>query len=74
LLAWVVTALPEAYEVTRLMDARRPDQVAADAAEAQASVRYLRQRTFAGVLDDAIARAQAIWRLEAALQQGGGEG
>ena len=35
------------------MDARRPDQVAADAAEAQASVRYLRQRTFAGVLDDA---------------------
>ncbi len=56
------------------MDARRPDQVAADAAEAQASVRYLRQRTFAGVLDDAIARAQAIWRLEAALQQGGGEG
>ena len=40
------------------MDARRPDQVAADAAETEATVRYLRQRQFVGLLDEAIGELQ----------------
>jgi hypothetical protein len=36
-------------------------------------VRYLRQRKFVGLLDEAIAHAEAIWRLEAALQRKGGD-
>ena len=51
------------------MDARRPEQVAADAAETEATVRYLRQRLFAGMLGEAIAHAEALWRLESALRQ-----
>jgi hypothetical protein len=52
------------------MDTRRPEQVAADADETEAIVRYLRQRQLVGVLGEAIAHAEAIWRLETALQQG----
>jgi len=51
------------------MITNRPDLVAADAAETEAIVRYLRQRLFAGMLGEAIAHADALWRLEAALQQ-----
>ena len=51
------------------MTARRPDQVAADAAEDEAAVRYLRQRELAGLLGEAIAHAEALWRLESALQE-----
>jgi len=61
---------PEAYEETVRMDTRRPEQVAADADETEAIVRYLRQRQLVGVLGEAIAHAEAIWRLETALQQG----
>jgi lysozyme family protein len=71
LLRWPVATPPEAYEETTRMDARRPEQVAADAAETEATVRYLRQRQFVGLLDDAIAHAEAVWRLETALQQQG---
>jgi hypothetical protein len=73
LLTWPVATPPEAYEETTRMDARRPEQVAADAAEAAATVRYLRQRKSVGLLDEAIAHAEAIWRLEAALQRKGGD-
>ena len=51
------------------MIARRPEQVAADAAETEATERYLRQRQFAGLLGEAIAHAEALWRLEAELQR-----
>ena len=51
------------------MIARRPEQVAADAAETEAAVRYLRHRQLVGVLGEAIAHADALWRLETALQQ-----
>jgi hypothetical protein len=53
------------------MIARSPELVAADAAETDAAVRYLRQRQFAGLLGEAIAHADALWRLETALQQKG---
>jgi hypothetical protein len=66
---WPVATPLEAYEETTRMDARRPDQVAADAAETEATVRYLRQRLFAGMLGEAIAHAEALWRLESALRQ-----
>ncbi len=42
-------------------------EAAADAAEALAIRRYAEQRTLAGLLADAVAHAEAIWRLEAAL-------
>jgi hypothetical protein len=51
------------------MVAQRPEQIAADTAETEAAERYLRQRAFAGLLGEAIARAEAMWRLEAALQR-----
>lgn len=51
------------------MTARRPEQVAADRDETEAVQRYLRQRDFAGLLGEAIARAEALWRLESALRQ-----
>jgi hypothetical protein len=51
------------------MTARSPEQMAADAAETEATVRYLRQRRFAGLLGEAIAHADALWRLESALRQ-----
>ena len=50
------------------MDARRPDQVTADAAEANAVQRYIRQRQFASLLSDVVARAEARGRLETALR------
>ena len=53
------------------MDARRPEQIAADRAEDATAERYLRQRHLAGLLGEAIARADAIWRLESALRQAG---
>jgi hypothetical protein len=53
------------------MDARMAEQVAADAAETEATMRYVRQRQFAGLLGEAIAHAEALWRLETALQQKG---
>ena len=51
------------------MIAKRPEQVAADAAETEATERFLRQRRFAGLLGEAIAHAEALWRLESALQK-----
>ncbi|HYA00987.1 MAG TPA: hypothetical protein VEK76_11635 [Candidatus Binatia bacterium] len=51
------------------MTARRPEQVAADKAEDEAIERYLCHRKFAGLLDEAVARADAMWRLEEALRQ-----
>ncbi|MGD1053923.1 MAG: hypothetical protein ABR950_08870 [Candidatus Dormibacteria bacterium] len=53
------------------MDARRPEQVAADAAETEATVRYLRQRQLAAQYSEAIAHAEALWRLETVLEQKG---
>jgi uncharacterized protein YqeY len=50
------------------MDARRPDLVAADAAETDAIQRYLRQRRFTDLLGDVVARAEARCRLESALR------
>jgi hypothetical protein len=57
------------YEESQRMIARRPEQIAADDAETEAAKRYVRQRQFAGLLGEAIARAEAMWRLETALQQ-----
>jgi hypothetical protein len=51
------------------MNARRPELIAADAAETEAILHYLRQRQFAGMLGEAIAHAEALWRLESALRQ-----
>lgn len=51
------------------MTAKRPEQIAADTAEAEAAERYLRHRKFAGLLGEAIAHADALWRLESALRQ-----
>jgi hypothetical protein len=51
------------------MTARTPEQTAADAAETEATVRYLRQRQLAGLLGEAIAHADALWRLESALRE-----
>jgi len=51
------------------MTARRPEQVAADAAETEATERYIRHKQFAGLLGEAIAHAEALWRLETALRQ-----
>ena len=51
------------------MTARRPDQVAADAAEDEAIAGYLRQLQLAGLLGEAIAHAEARWRLESALRE-----
>jgi hypothetical protein len=50
------------------MTAKRPEQLVADAAEADAAKRYVRQRQFVGLLGEAIARADAMSRLEAALR------
>jgi hypothetical protein len=50
------------------MAAKRTEQVVADNAEAKAASRYIRQRQFAGLLGEAIARADAMSRLEAALR------
>ena len=50
------------------MDARRPDQIAADAAETGAIHAYARQRQFADLLGDVVARAEARCRLETALR------
>jgi hypothetical protein len=50
------------------MDARRPDQVAADAAETDVVQRYIRQHAFAALLGDVVARAEARCRLETALR------
>lgn len=55
------------------MVTRRPEQIAADAAEAEATARYLRRRRLAGILGEALARAEARWRLESALQAGASE-
>jgi hypothetical protein len=51
------------------MTARRPEQVAADAAEDEAAMRYLRQRQLAGLLGEAIVHAEALWRIESALRE-----
>jgi hypothetical protein len=51
------------------MTVRSPEQLEADAAETEATLRYLRQRRFAGLLGEAIAHADALWRLESALRQ-----
>ncbi len=51
------------------MTVQRPEQLAADAAETEATVRYLRQRQLAGLLGEAIAHAEALWRLETALRE-----
>jgi len=48
--------------------AKRPELAAADAAETEATERYLRQRRFAGLLGEAVAHAEALWRLESALR------
>jgi len=53
------------------MIARRPELIAADAAETSAIQRYIRQRQVAGMFEEAIARAEALWRLETALQRPG---
>jgi hypothetical protein len=50
------------------MVTRRPEQIAADTAEVEATTRYMRRRQFAGILGEAIARAEAFWRLESALK------
>ncbi len=50
------------------MVARSPAQMAADTAEVEATARYLRQRQLAGILGEALARAEARWRLESALR------
>lgn len=50
------------------MTAQRPEQVAADAAEAGAAKQYARQRQLVIWLGEAIARADAILRLETALR------
>jgi hypothetical protein len=52
------------------MVTRRPEQIAADSAETEATARYLRQRQLADILGEAIARAEALWRLESALRTG----
>jgi hypothetical protein len=49
--------------------AARPEQIAADAAETEAAERYVRQRRLVGTVAEAIARAEAMWRLETALQR-----
>jgi len=51
------------------MIATRPELIAADAAENSAIEHYIRQRQVAGLLREALARAEARWRLETALQQ-----
>jgi hypothetical protein len=50
------------------MIAKRPEQIAADADETEAVQRYVSQRQLAGLLGEAIARADAMWRLETALE------
>ncbi|MGA8016244.1 MAG: hypothetical protein WCB85_10040 [Candidatus Dormiibacterota bacterium] len=55
------------------MIAKRPEQIAADADETEAAQRYVRQRQFAGLLGEAIARADAMWRLETALEHAGSQ-
>jgi hypothetical protein len=59
----------EGYEETARMTDGRPEQVAADAAENEATARFLRQRRFAGLLGEAMAHAEALWRLERALRE-----
>ncbi len=51
------------------MTVRRPEQIAADRAESGAIERYLRRRELAGLVGEAIARAEARWRLESALRR-----
>jgi len=66
---WPAATPLEAYEEPTRMTARRPEQVAADAAEDEATMRYIRQRQLAGLLGEAIAHAEALWRLESALRE-----
>ena len=45
-----------------------PLQVLADRSEAEVMRRFRRQRDLCAALGDAIRRAEAVWRLEAALR------